>query len=54
MGRFLERLLTSVARPDVWTCLVGAAMLVLVGVMAAWQATALVRRIDPMEALRVE
>jgi putative ABC transport system permease protein len=53
-GRFLEDLLTTVARPDFWTCLAGGAVLVCVGVLAAWQATALVRRIDPLEALRVE
>jgi len=29
-------------------------MLVCVGVLAAWQATALVRRIEPLEALRAD
>ncbi len=53
-GRFLEDLLTSVVRPDFATCLAGGVALVCVGVLAAWQATALVRRIDPMEALRAE
>ena len=51
-GRFLEDLLVTVARPGFGTCLGGGAVLVGVGLLAAWQATSLVRRIDPMEALR--
>ncbi len=53
-GRFLENLVTTVTRPDFGTCLAGGALLVFVGAVAAWQATALVQRIDPVEALRAE
>jgi predicted permease len=54
VGRFLGALLTSVARPTLWACLVGATVLLCVGVVASWRATAVVMRIDPAEALRAE
>ncbi len=53
-ARFLNDLLPSAPRPSFSTYLASEAALIFVGIIAAWQATALVRRIDPMQALRAE
>ena len=53
-GRYLAHLLENTAQPTVWTCTIGAALLLLAGLTAAWTATGRVLSVDPAEALRAE
>jgi predicted permease len=53
-GRYLEHLFENAERPAFWTCIGGAGILLLIGVVAVWTATSRVLSIDPAEALRAE
>jgi ABC-type antimicrobial peptide transport system permease subunit len=53
-GRYLQSLLSNVGSPALATYLACAGLLVFVGVVIAWLATARIGSLDPMEALRVE
>jgi putative ABC transport system permease protein len=53
-GRYLQHLLAHAELPAVWTCAIAAGFLLLIGFIAAWNATANLLSIDPGDALRVE
>ncbi|MGC2658079.1 MAG: FtsX-like permease family protein, partial [Bryobacteraceae bacterium] len=53
-GRYLGNLLENAAEPTAWASTAGAALLLLTGLTAAWNATGRVLSIDPADALRAE
>jgi putative ABC transport system permease protein len=54
LGHYLEHLIEDAARPELWACTAAAGFLLLIGLTAAWSATAGVLSVEPIDALRAE
>jgi predicted permease len=53
-GRYLAHLMASAGPANAWTCMAGVGFLLLLGLLAAWRATARVLSVDPADAIRSE
>jgi hypothetical protein len=53
-GRSLQHLLENTAPPGLWVTMAAAALLLTMGLVAAWNATGRVLHIDPNDVLRAE